>query len=252
MGESLPGLADAGALVTGASRGIGRATALRLAEAGARVALGYRAAHDAAAEVVTEIRRRGGIAEALQADVGDAAGAAALAAAAARVVGPLRCVVANAGTWRPTPFPDYALEEWDAILRENLTSKALTVRAALAHAAADLRVVLVSSTAGQRGEGGYGAYAAAQGGTIALVKSLAAELGPRGIRVNGVAPGWVETDMSDEALAARRGEIVAAIPLGRVAEPDDVAGPIAFLLSDLARHVHGEILNVNGGSVLCG
>ena len=252
MSHALPGLSDGGALVTGGSRGIGRATALRLAEAGARVVVAYRTATDAAAEVVQDIRRRGGVAEAVQADVGDPAGAASLAAAAARAVGPLRCVVANAGTWRPTPFPDYQAEEWDAIVRENLTSKALTVRAALAHAAPDLRVVLVASTAGQRGEGGYGAYAAAQGGTIALVKSLASELGPRGIRVNGVAPGWVETDMSEAAIAARRAEILAGIPLGRIAEPDDIAGPIAFLCSDLARHVHGEILNVNGGSVLCG
>ena len=246
------GLTGAGALVTGASRGIGRATALLLADAGARVVVAYHSNADAANAVVATIAERGGQSVAIAADVSASAGAAALAAEAAAAVGPLRCIVANAGTWRPTPFPDFPDQEWDAIIRENLTSKALTVRAALGHAAEGARVVLVSSTAGQRGEERYAAYAAAQGGTIALVKSLAAELGPRGVRVNGCAPGWVLTDMSSAAIAARRDEIVAGIPLGRIADAEDIAGPIVFLLSDLARHVHGEILNVNGGAVLCG
>jgi 3-oxoacyl-[acyl-carrier protein] reductase len=116
-------------------------------------------------------------------------------------------------------------------------------------------LVTVSSTAGQRGEAGHADYAAAKGGVISLTKSLAVELAPRGIRVNCVAPGWVETDMSAPALrvdAAARRSVLGTIPLGRIATPEEVAGPILFLASSLARHITGEILNVNGGSVLCG
>ncbi len=115
-------------------------------------------------------------------------------------------------------------------------------------------IVFVSSTAGQRGEAMHSAYAATKGALVSYTKSLAAELGPRGVRVNCVAPGWVETDLTRDALAdpARRREIEAAIPLGRVARPDEIAGPVLFLVSDLARDVQGEVLNVNGGSVLVG
>ena len=115
-------------------------------------------------------------------------------------------------------------------------------------------IIFVSSTAGQRGEARHSAYAASKGALISYTKSLAAELGPRGIRVNCVAPGWVDTDMSAPALdnPIERAEIEKLIPLGRVATAADIAGPILFLVSDLARHVHGEVLNVNGGSVLAG
>jgi len=119
----------------------------------------------------------------------------------------------------------------------------------------DGRIVLVSSTAGQRGEAFHADYAATKGAVIALTKSLAVELAP-GITVNCVAPGWVDTEMSQEPYQRESGKgkraIERTIPLGRVASPDDVAGPIVFLCSDLARHITGEILNVNGGSVLCG
>ncbi len=115
-------------------------------------------------------------------------------------------------------------------------------------------IVFLSSTAGQRGEARHSAYAASKGALISYTKSLAAELGPRGIRVNAVAPGWVDTDMSAATLAnpLERAEIEKSIPLGRVATPEDIAGPILFLVSDLARHVQGEVVNVNGGSVLAG
>jgi 3-oxoacyl-[acyl-carrier protein] reductase len=115
-------------------------------------------------------------------------------------------------------------------------------------------IVFISSTAGQRGEARHSAYAATKGALISYTKSLAVELGPRGIRVNCVAPGWVETDMTREALAdaAARREIERSIPLGRVAQPADIAGPVLFLVSDLARHMQGEVVNVNGGSVLVG
>ena len=115
-------------------------------------------------------------------------------------------------------------------------------------------IILVSSTAGQRGEAGYSHYAASKGALISLTKSLAAELGPYGIRVNSVAPGWVLTDMTDTVFGnqAFKKKVEAITPVRRIAEPQDIAGPILFLASELAIHVQGEILNVNGGSVLCG
>jgi len=248
----LSGLAGRAILVTGGGRGIGRATALRLGEAGAKVAVGYLRNATAAAETVAAITAAGGTATAAGGDCATPEGAAAAVAAAVEAFGPLGGLVASAGTWRPSPIAELDTTEWDTIVRENLASKAYTVRAALAHHAPGLRIVLVSSTAGQRGEAGYGAYAAAQAGTIALVKSLAAELGPQDIRINAAAPGWVVTDMSREAIAAGRDAITAGIPLRRIAEPDDLAGPIAFLLSDLARHITGSVLSVNGGTVLHG
>ena len=145
--------------------------------------------------------------------------------------------------------------QWEATLRANLDSVFFVCRAAIPHLTDGGRVVLVSSTAGQRGEAFHADYAATKGAVIALTKSLAVELAPR-ITVNCVAPGWVETEMSQRPYARDGGEgrraIERTIPLGRVATAEDIAGPIAFLCSDLARHVTGEILNVNGGSVLCG
>jgi 3-oxoacyl-[acyl-carrier protein] reductase len=144
---------------------------------------------------------------------------------------------------------------WRETMRVNLDAMFFVCRAAIPHLADGGRVVLVSSTAGQRGEAGHADYAATKGAVISLTKSLAVELAPR-IAVNCVAPGWVDTDMSREPYErdAGRGrrEIERTIPLGRVASAEEVAGPILFLCSDLARHVTGEVLNVNGGSVLCG
>ena len=137
----------------------------------------------------------------------------------------------------------------------NLRGACLVTDAAIPHLEkAGGSIVFISSTAGQRGEAKHSAYAATKGALISYTKSLAVELGPRGVRVNCVAPGWVETDMTREALAdaAARREIEISIPLGRVAQPGDIAGPVLFLVSDLARHVQGEVVNVNGGSVLVG
>ncbi len=250
MGLELAGLAGRSTLVTGGGRGIGRATAIRLGEAGARVAVGYLRNAAAAADTVEAVHAAGGEAVAVAGDCATPDGAQACVDAAVAAFGPLGGLVANAGTWRATPMRGLDPAEWDAVVRENLSSKAFTVRAALTHHTDDLRIVLVSSTAGQRGEAAYGAYAAAQAGTIALGRSLCAELGPQGIRVNTAAPGWVVTDMSRAAIEADRTAITAGIPLRRIAEPDDLAGPIVFLLSDLARHVHGSVLSVNGGAVL--
>jgi len=138
-------------------------------------------------------------------------------------------------------------------MAENVDSVFYTTRAAIRRISDNGRIVLVSSTAGQRGEAFHADYAASKGAMISLVKSLAPELGKRGITVNSVAPGWVDTEMCAESFAnGGRERITAGIPIGRIAAPRDIAGPIVFLCSELARHVTGEIVNANGGSVLCG
>ena len=138
-------------------------------------------------------------------------------------------------------------------MRENVDAVFFSVRAAARAMSDGGRIVLVSSTAAQRGESMHADYAASKGAMISLTKSLAVELAPRGITVNSVAPGWVDTDMAASSLAGDgRRRIESTIPIGRVASPSDIAGPIAFLCSELARHITGEIVNVNGGSVLCG
>ncbi|MEP6989565.1 MAG: SDR family oxidoreductase, partial [bacterium] len=164
-------------------------------------------------------------------------------------------LVANAGIW---PTEDTGVAEmgdarWATTMRENVDSVFYTSRAVARVITNGGRIVLVSSTAGQRGEAFHADYGASKGAVISFTKSLAVELAPRDVTVNSVAPGWVDTEMVAGAMAAEgRDRINAGIPLGRIASADDIAGPILFLCSTLARHVTGEILNVNGGSVLCG
>ena len=242
------------ALVTGGSRGIGRAAAVMLARAGADVAIGYRSRGHEAEAVVGEIRALGRRAVAVGGDLADPAAADRMAAEVAKAFGRLDIFVANAGVWPPDEVPLASLppERWRATMAANLDAVFFSTRAALRLMGSQGRVVLVSSTAGQRGEAGHADYAATKGALIALTKSLAVEYAP-GILVNCVAPGWVDTDMS--APAYRDGEkerIAATIPLRRIPSAEQIAGPIVFLCSDLASHVTGEVLNVNGGSVLCG
>lgn len=242
------------AWVTGASRGVGRATALLLARAGADVALGYHTRAGEAEAVAAAIRGLGRRAITLGGDLADPAAVERMAGAVRDEFGRLDIFVGNAGIWPPEDLPLAAMppERWRATLAANLDGVFHTTRAALRLMEGRGSVVLVSSTAGQRGEAMHADYAASKGALIALTKSLAVECAP-GIRVNCVAPGWIETEMSATAYAAGGLERIAAgIPLRRVASADDVAGPILFLCSELARHVTGEILNVNGGSVLCG
>jgi 3-oxoacyl-[acyl-carrier protein] reductase len=162
--------------------------------------------------------------------------------------------VGNSGIWPPDPRPVSVLddERWRATMATNLDGMFYGARAAARVLTDGGRMIFVSSTAGQRGEAGHADYAASKGAMIAFVKSLAVELGSRDITVNSVAPGWVDTEAVEKPFAGGRDRIEAAIPLGRVASPMDIAGPILFLASPLARHITGEILNVNGGSVLCG
>jgi 3-oxoacyl-[acyl-carrier protein] reductase len=242
------------AVVTGGSRGIGRATALLLARAGADVAITYLQRRVDADRVVEEIVSLGRRGFAVGGDLADPATASRLEAEVGRAFGRLDCFVANAGIWPSdeVPLAGMSDERWRGTMAANLDAVFLSVRAAVRLMGRGGRIVIVSSTAGQRGEAGHADYAATKGAVIALTKSLAIECAPD-ILVNCVAPGWVDTEMCEPAFAdGGRERIAATIPLGRVPPPEDVAGPIVFLCSDLARHLTGEVLNVNGGSVLCG
>ncbi|MBA3320857.1 MAG: SDR family oxidoreductase [Pyrinomonadaceae bacterium] len=248
-------LRDRVAVVTGGSRGVGRAVALRLAEAGAHVVINYVSRQEAAEEVARSCEEFGVGALAVRADVANLAQAQVLASAAAERFGHLDLLVANAGIWEGAPVAEMSEELWDRVVDANLKGTWTVCRAAVPlmkkeHGGS---IVIVSSTAGQRGEAGYSNYAASKGGQISLTKSLAVELAPE-IRVNAVAPGWIETEMNTGVFSAEayRREVTAAIPLRRIATADDVALSVLFLASDWARHITGEILNVNGGSVLCG
>ena len=243
------------ALVTGGSRGIGAATARLLARAGADVMIGYRSRSTDADAVVATLRASGVRAASHAADISTRGGADALVAATVRELGGVDIFVGNAGVWpvQDTAVADMADDRWADTMRENVDSIFFTARAVARVMGAGGRIVLVSSTAGQRGEAFHADYGASKGAVISFAKSLAVELGPRDVTVNAVAPGWVDTEMVADVMAAgTRERVNATIPLGRIASVDDIAGPILFLCSPLARHVTGEILNVNGGSVLCG
>jgi 3-oxoacyl-[acyl-carrier protein] reductase len=243
------------ALVTGGSRGIGAATALMLAECGADVGIGYRNRERDADAVVKGIAAFGVRGFAHASDLSAPGGTDSLFARAQRELGGLDLFVGNAGIW---PFDDIPVgqmsdDRWHTTMRANMDSMFTTTRAAVRAIANHGRIVLVSSTAGQRGEAGHSDYAASRGAMISFVKSVAVELAPRDITINSVAPGWVDTEMAAQSLEGDgRAKVERTIPLGRVATAKDIAGPIVFLCSDLARHITGEILNVNGGSVLCG
>lgn len=242
------------AFVTGGSRGVGRAVAVMLARAGADVALGFRSRSDDAATVVAEIEDLDRTAVAVGGDLSDAATAHGVIERAVGVLGGLDIVVANAGIWpaNDAPLRDMSDEQWARTHATNLDAMFFTLRSAIPHLGEGGRIVMVSSTAGQRGEALHADYASTKGALISLTKSLAVELAPR-ITVNCVAPGWIDTEMSEVAYAdGGRERIAATIPLRRVASAAEIAGPIVFLCSDLASYVTGEIVNVNGGNVLCG
>jgi 3-oxoacyl-[acyl-carrier protein] reductase len=244
------------ALVTGGSRGIGRACCEMLARARARVVVNYRVERPWAELVVRSIEESGGQAFALAADVCHRGEAEMLIDEAVDRFGRLDIVVNNAGIWKGSPIDEMSDGEWAEMLSINLTGTFNVIRAAVPGMKEQGfgRIVNISSTAGQRGEAMHSHYAATKGGVHSLTKSLAVELAPHGITVNCVAPGWTETDMTAESLAPGPGrdEILSTIPLGRAARPEEIAAAVVFLASDMASYVNGEILNVNGGNVLCG
>ncbi len=243
------------AIVTGASRGVGRATALRLAEAGANVVINYLKNEDKANDVVEICKKKGAEAIAVQGDTSKWSEASGIAKAALEKFARIDLLVLNAGVWEGAPIEEMSEETWNKVLNTNLKSAWAMSKVCVPAMKKRERaaIVLVSSTAGQRGEANFTNYAASKGGQISFTKGLATELAPK-IRVNAVAPGWIETAMVRPAFKDEiyKRSVIDAIPLKRMALTDDVALSICFLLSDWSQHTTGEILNINGGAVLCG
>jgi 3-oxoacyl-[acyl-carrier protein] reductase len=243
------------AIVTGASRGIGRATALALARDGATVVINYVRQRVAALQTANDVRALGAEALLIRGDVSHPLEADGVINETAERCGRLDILVANAGIWTEGAIDSLSDETWAETMRVNLDGAFYTARAAVRkmRRRKSGSIVFVASTAAQRGEAFHSHYAASKGALVALTKSLAVELATSGIRVNCVAPGWVRTDMTAATLRSReRAAVMRTIPLGRVAEPEEIAEPIVFLVSDDASFITGEILNVNGGAVLCG
>ena len=244
------------AVVTGGSRGIGRATIDCFAKLGANVVVNYVKDKKAAEAAVAFAEQQGVQALAVKADMAYKGDAQRLIDATIHQFGRVDFLVCNAGIWEGSAIDQMSEETWNRTIDLNLKGTWAVCRAAVPPMKQNGfgRIVIVSSTAGQRGEANVSNYAASKGGQISFTKSLAAELGPFGINVNCVAPGWVDTDMCADAFARPgfRTALEETIPVGHVATPEDIAWPIAFLCTDWARHINGEILNVNGGSVLCG
>jgi 3-oxoacyl-[acyl-carrier protein] reductase len=243
------------ALITGGSRGIGKAAALLFAKAGADVGLTYNTRAAEAEAVVKQIRGMDRRAFTAGGDHSDPVVVEKIFRECKAAFGKIDYFVANHGIWpvEDVPLAKMDAKRWRTTMAANLDGVFLTTRAALGLMGKEGRIVLVSSTAGQRGEAFHADYAATKVALISLTKSLCVECAP-GITVNCVAPGWVDTDMSLTAYAPEgaRERIANTIPLRRIPPAEDIAGPILFLCSDLARHITGEVLNVNGGSVLCG
>jgi len=241
-------------LITGASRGIGRATAIMAAKAGARVIVNYRSTQAEAEKVVGHIKQAGGEALAVRADVSVQSEVDAMIAKVISTYHRIDVLVNNAGIWTYGEIDSMNAETWRETIAANLDSIFYCCHAVVPHMKAQRRgrIINVSSTAGQRGEAFHSHYAATKGAVISFTKSLAPELAPYNILVNCVAPGWVSTDMSNDALIDEGEKITGLIPLRRAGTSEEIAGPILFLASELANFITGEILNVNGGSVLVG
>jgi 3-oxoacyl-[acyl-carrier protein] reductase len=219
------------------------------------VAVNYQHREDAAEQVARSIEALGRRGIALKADVSQEGQVKELVDETVSRLGGIDILVANAGVWKRAPVTEMTEEQWNETLDINLKGVFLAAKYAAQFMVTRKagRIIFVSSTAGQRGEAFHSHYAASKGGIISFTKSLAPELAPHGILVNCVAPGWVETDMAAGALAGDgRDEVCAVIPLGRVGRPEEIAGAVLFLASELSTFVTGEILNVNGGAVLVG
>ena len=245
------------ALVTGGTRGIGRAITEALAASGARIAVNYKSNADAADELSRQLGERHAEHMVLRADVTQERAVGTMLKRIDESWGGLDLLVVNHGIWERGAIGEMNLADWRDTINTNLTGAFIVTNEALRlmreeSPAAPKRIVFVASTSGIRGEAEYSHYAASKGGLIAFARSLAIELGPAGITVNVIAPGWIETDMTTEHLTDRAAKkrTIEKIPLGKIGTPEDVAAGVLFLASRQAGHITGQVLGINGGEVL--
>jgi 3-oxoacyl-[acyl-carrier protein] reductase len=240
------------ALVTGASRGIGRACALALAQSGAHVVINYRGQQQAAADVVDQIAQQGGKAVAVQADVSQAAEVEQLVKATTDAFGRIDILINNAGITRDNLLLRMKEAEWDDVLGTNLRGTFLLTKAVLRPMTKARwgRIVSISSVVGLTGNAGQANYAAAKAGLIGFTKSVAREMASRNITANVVAPGFVDTDITTHLSDTIKTTVVGTIPAGRFGQPDDVAAAVVFLASDYAAYITGQTLAVDGGMTM--
>ncbi len=240
------------AIVTGASRGIGRAVALVLGRSGARVVVNYRGQAEAAAEVVAAIESSGGTALPVQADVALAAEVERLVKTTVDTYGRLDIVVNNAGITRDNLLLRMKDDEWDAVMSTNLRGVFLLTKAAMRPMmkARGGRIINITSVVGLTGNAGQANYAAAKAGLIGFTKSVAREMASRGITANAIAPGYIETDITSVLSDEIKNTVLNNIPLGRLGQPDDVASIVTFLASDAAAYITGQTLAVDGGMTM--
>ena len=245
-------LQDKVAVVTGGSRGIGRAIALALGQAGARVVVTCRQQRDAAEEVVETLRQKGGDGRVYQFDVADFEATAAAFADVVAEFGRLDILISNAGVRRDQLLVRMHPEDWDVVLRTNLTGTFNCTRAAARTMLRQRwgRIIAITSIAGLFGNAGQTNYAASKAGMVGFTKALAKELAPRDITVNAVAPGFIETDMTRSLSEAQRQALLDHIPSGRFGTPEEVAACVLFLASEAARYITGEVISVSGGLTL--
>jgi 3-oxoacyl-[acyl-carrier protein] reductase len=242
-------------LVTGGSKGIGAACVKYFCMAGASVAFTYNS-NQTSASMLEKRYKKISKCKAYKVDVKDADEIKKVVNDVLKDFQRIDILVNNAGIWKEGKINKMNLSHWEETIKVNLTSTFLFSRFVIPGMKLRRKgkIINISSAAGQRGEANYSNYAASKGGMISFTKSLATELGPFNINVNSIAPGWVLTDMTKNELSDKKSlkEELKKIPLGRIATPEDIAGPVLFLASDLSRHINGEILNVNGGAVLVG
>jgi len=242
-------------LVTGGSRGIGKACVELFLKAGANVAFTFQSAKKEADKVITDYTGSAKLKQ-YKINLSDAVEIEKVIGNILKDFENIDVVVNNAGIWKEAAIDEMTIDEWNETMNINLTSTYLITKLIVPGMKKNKfgRIINIASTAGQRGEAFHSHYAASKGGMISLTKSLASELGQHNITVNCVAPGWVLTDMTTDYLgdAEIYKKVLNDIPLNKIAQPEEIAGPVLFLASNLASHITGEILNVNGGSVLCG